>query len=136
MSEGWVYGPVTVLGTLYSKSNRRKPGKRYVGKGFMQKLVPTFRKSDEALQYVDDFYRQVRRPPTTFTGPVRLVASVFYKDMRPDLDISLLQDCIQNIGILKNDRQIVQLDVKRYGSKKRPRVIFSLVEVPPVVFED
>lgn len=111
----WTYGPQQVLGHLASKSNSRR-------KTNWGGII----KSDAALQFVDDFHKQVRNAPEPYKGQVALMADVWYRDRRRDLDISLLQDCIQTAGIIKNDRQIVYIKARRFIDKENPRVVFEL----------
>lgn len=117
----WSYGPVCVVGHLASKANSR----RITFRGRHPRSI----KSQAALDFADSFASQVKRPTTAFTGPVSLSAWVYYADRRRDLDISLLQDCIQAAGIIKNDRQIVAIHAQRYIDAARPRVVFELTEV-------
>lgn len=124
----WTYGPITVLGALASKSNGRQIS-RSGGKTIV-------RKSDTALQYVDDFLKQVRRPKTAYKGWVKFLVVVYYEDLRRDLDIALLQDMLQKVGIIKNDRQVTEIFTWRRLSKKRPRVVFTLADTDPPPVED
>lgn len=113
-----IKGYKTVLGQLGSKSNGRRPVRR--GSKF------AFIKSDTALQYVSDFEKQIPKALVPFEGPVMLYARCYYKDRRRDLDVALLQDCIQKREIIKNDRQIECIIAFRHIDKKRPRVEFFL----------
>jgi Holliday junction resolvase RusA-like endonuclease len=107
------------MGHLASKSNGRRPRRgRWI-------------KSQVALDFVDAFAWQIalHRPKTAFTGNVALFAWVWYADRRRDLDIALLQDQIQNAGIIKNDRQVIEIHAMRFVDKHKPRVKFELREV-------
>lgn len=129
----WAWPATVVVGELQSKSNRRQIGKVKMFSKKQGRMVirPIVRKSDEALQYVDSFMLQVRRPPVPYLGWVSLSVVVYHKDRRPDLDIALLQDCVQKAQIIKNDRQVVEIHAWHRVSKKRPRVVFSLKAVAP-----
>lgn len=113
----WSYGR-TVLGHLASKSNSRR-------KASWGGVI----KSEAAMQFAQDFVRQVPHEKVPFSGPVRLWTTVYYADERRDLDVSLLQDCIQARGIIKNDRQIKEIHAFRKVDKKRPRVEFRLEQL-------
>ena len=113
----WRY-EATVLGHLASKANSRR-------KTNWGGVI----KSASAMQFERDFQKQVPRAMQSFEKPVKLTAWVFYGDARRDLDISLLQDCIQKQGIIKNDRQIVEIYAIRHIDRKRPRVEFKLDEI-------
>lgn len=104
-----------VFGHLASKSNSR----RKTNWGGVIKSKP-------AMQFEKDFAKQVARPKEAYEGPVALLVAVWYEDRRRDLDISLLQDCIQKAGIIKNDRQIIEIHAYRGIDKKQPRVQFLL----------
>lgn len=120
------YGPVTILGELASKSNSRQ----IVRFGSRMGV----RKGDDALAWVKGCLLQLGRCPTTYGGPVAMQVFAYYKDNRRDLDIALLQDCLQDkmgkakfgAGIIVNDRQIKEIHAFRRIDKDRPRVEFSL----------
>lgn len=111
----------TVLGELGSKSNSRSLV--YIGG------KPRFIKGKAAQGYVSSFQKQIPVQAKSFEGPVLLVAKCYYKDRRRDLDVALLQDCIQKQGIIKNDRQIEAIMATRMIDKQCPRVEFQLVEL-------
>ena len=106
-----------VAGELASKANSR----RYIRPGLIIK-------SPKALAYCDIFAFQVRPKPEDciLEGEVILTASIFYSSQRPDLDESLLMDCIQKSGLLKNDRQIREKHIYHGIDRERPRVEFEL----------
>lgn len=85
-------------------------------------------KSPKALAYCDIFAFQVHPKPEDciLEGEVILEAKIFYASQRPDLDESLLMDCIQKSGLLKNDRQIKEKHIYHGIDKKHPRVEFRL----------
>lgn len=107
-----------VSGELASKSNSRI---RTHWGGFI--------KSDKARRFCKDFEAQIPKQRTAFEGPCKLIATVYYASRRPDLDISLLQDCIQKQGIIKNDRQIDALEIYKQIDKGAPRVHFRVVSL-------
>ena len=118
---GWII----VYGELGSKSNSRK----VVRFGNRTAVI----KSDTARQYCKDFLKQVGANRKPYEGPVKLTAICYYKDMRRDLDIALLQDLLQegtpkNPGacFIKNDRQIRHIEAIRKVDKDEPRVEFKL----------
>jgi Holliday junction resolvase RusA-like endonuclease len=119
----WSYGPCEMPGQLCSKSNSRK----IVRMGNRIAVI----KSAEARAYVDTFLRTMPKPAVPFEGPVCFVAQVYYADRRRDLDVALLQDCLQAHGIIKNDRQVVEIHAHRYISKDNPRTWFLLTSTEP-----
>lgn len=125
----WTFGPVTMPGELASKSNSRQ----IVKIGNMTRLI----KSKDARHYMQNFkqlfYRQDRIP---FEGSVRMLAVCYYRNRVRDLDVALLQDCLQEgdlkklgAGIIKNDRQVVEIHAIRMIDKDNPRVVFTLEEI-------
>jgi Holliday junction resolvase RusA-like endonuclease len=118
----WSFGPVEIKGHLALKSN----GRRIIFRGQRR---PRSIKSEAALMFAATFATQIRRPKEAFAGPVALFADVWYADKRRDLDISLLQDAIQDAGIIVNDRAILEIHARRFIDKMNPRVKFKLVEL-------
>lgn len=106
-----------VNGELASKSN----GRRFIRRGLIIK-------SNKALIFEELFPLQVRpKPEDCITeGEVTLTATIFYKTQRNDLDESLLMDCIQNVGLVSNDRQIREKHIYHGIDKVNPRVEFKI----------
>lgn len=121
----WTYGTETMPGQLCSKSNSRQ----IVTIGGRPALI----KNKEAREYVKTFLATMPRPATAFEGNVRLIAKVFYQDRRRDLDIALLQDCLQECGIILNDRQVIEIHAERFIDKTNPRTEFSLTAIKPTI---
>lgn len=116
----WSYGPCIMPGQLCSKSNSRKIVR-------MGKRIAVI-KSAEARAYVDTFLRLMPKPARSFEGPVCFKAQVWYADRRRDLDIALIQDCLQTHGIIKNDRQVVEIHAYRGIDRENPRTWFLLTD--------
>lgn len=121
----WHYGTQTMPGQLCSKSNSRQ----IVTIGGRPALI----KNKEAREYVKRFLATMPRPATPFEGDVMLTAMVFYQDRRRDLDIALLQDSLQECGIILNDRQVVSIYAERFIDKLNPRTEFSLQALLPTI---
>ena len=124
----WATGSITILGQLGSKSNSR----RIIRRGGRLASI----KSEDALRWWHDALRQGPKPAKPFEGNVRLLATCYYADRRRDLDIALLQDLLQvgspknpGLGLIRNDRQVVEIHAWRRIDKERPRVVFRLEEV-------
>lgn len=113
----WSFGPQTMPGQLCSKSNSR----RIVRMGNRIASI----KSAESLVYVTTFCRLFKQA-VPFEGDCKLIVEVYYKDRRRDLDIALLQDCLQTAGIILNDRQVVEIEARRFIDKLSPRSVFRL----------
>jgi Holliday junction resolvase RusA-like endonuclease len=112
MSNDEIVHSFTVLGEPASKSNSRR-------------LVtirnrPAFIKSKKALNYAKDFSRQCPVLDPLLEGYLEVEMTVYYATRRPDLDESVILDCMQD-KIYKNDRQ-VKSKIVRWGlSKSNPR---------------
>jgi len=117
----WNYSAI-MPGQLCSKSNSRK----IVRMGGRMAVI----KSVDARQYVQNFLRLMPRVTKAYEGSVRFSCKVYYKDRRRDLDIALIQDCLQAHGIIKNDRQVIEIHATRYIDKANPRTYFLLEAIP------
>lgn len=112
----------TVVGELASKSNQRQ----IVRRGRRTISI----KSSKALLYVQGFLLQLRRPAEPYDGLVAFYIIVYYASQRPDLDIALVQDCLQAAGIIKNDRQVREIHAWHKIDRVRPRVEFTVRSIP------
>ncbi len=116
---------ITITGQLFSKSNSRQivMNKR-TGK-------PMVIKNAKAIKCKKDFTLQLKalwdRPP--IPEPVHLVAEIYYPSRRPDLDESLFMDCLQDAGVVENDRHIWEKHIKKFIDKENPRVEFNIFQM-------
>lgn len=110
---------MVIFGEPCSKANSRRLVKSKSGR-------PLFIKSQKALDYVKSFQKQCRKiePPVEKDVAVRIV--IFYASRRPDLDESLILDCMQG-PIYKNDRQVKEKHIIWGGvDKDSPRAEISV----------
>jgi len=87
----------TISGEPASKANSRKIvlfGKR-----------PAIIKSRKARDYVEAFQAQCKQLDELLEGDLSVTITIHYKSRRPDLDESVILDCMQGF-IYKNDRQV------------------------------
>lgn len=115
---------VVIEGKLLSKSNSRI----ITSWGGRPRLI----KRPEAIHYVESALMQLKqqlRGHETFLEPVRLDATVFYKDKRPDLDISLTMDVLEKAGVYKNDRQVYEFHAYKKFDKENPRLEAIIQEI-------
>mgnify|MGYP006404618805 FL=1 len=120
MSNDEIVHSFTVLGEPASKSNSRRL--------VTIKNRPAFIKSKKALNYAKDFSRQCPVLDPLLEGYLEVEMTVYYATRRPDLDESVILDCMQD-KIYKNDRQ-VKSKIVRWGlSKSNPR---AEIEVRPL----
>ena len=128
---------LVILGEPASKANSRreavnvKTGRRMVIK------------SEKALSYAQAALQQI--PPAArvqFKGAVRVDMRIFYASLRPDLDESLILDCLQDQfvriegrrflsqrGIYCNDRQVKEKHIYHRLDKKNPRTEIQIMEI-------
>lgn len=107
----------TVYGEPASKANSRKM--------VLIKGRPALIKSSKARGYVTMFESQcpVMEVPTTDDVVVEMM--IYYASRRPDLDESLILDCMQG-RIYKNDRQVKQKFIYWGLDKEEPRSIIRV----------
>ena len=86
-------------------------------------------KSKKALEYRDNFLAQVSPPEVPIEGDVELEVVVWYKTRRPDLDISLIMDLLQEGLVIVNDRQIKVIKAYHQLDKFNPRSAIGLRQV-------
>lgn len=98
----------TIYGEPASKANSR----RWTGKFFI--------KSAKALSYVKCFEEQCPLLSDLIEGDLRVTIKIWYASRRPDLDESLILDCMQG-RIYKNDRAVKERHVFWGLDKGRPR---------------
>lgn len=131
-----------IYGEAASKANSREIitlRKRDKATGIV-KTVPRVRKSDKGLKFEKNTLKQI--PPkcrVRMTGPVRVTLRMYYATNRPDLDESLLLDCLQDryatveykgtkkrelvqAGCYRNDRQVRSKVVDHFIDRVNPRV--------------
>lgn len=110
-----------ILGEPASKSNSRRIVKI---KGNTRII-----KSEKALRYKDDFLRQIKPPPVPIEGDVMIEVVVWYATRRPDLDITLIMDLLQDSKVILNDRQIKVIKAYHQLDKNNSRSIIRLSRV-------
>ena len=107
----------TVYGDPASKANSRKM--------VLIKGRPALIKSQKARDYVKTFEQQcpVLEVPTTEDVVVEMM--IYYASRRPDLDESLILDCMQ-CRVYKNDRQVKQKFIYWGLDKENPRSVIRV----------
>ena len=109
----------TIDGEPASKSNQRK---LVLIKG---RMVPI--KSKKALDYVKEFQKQIPKIDPLTEDYVKVEMMIYYASRRPDLDESLILDCMQNY-VYYNDRQVKEKHIYWGLDKERPRTIIRVSE--------
>ncbi|HDY67902.1 hypothetical protein LCGC14_3142890 [marine sediment metagenome] len=113
----------TIYGQAYSKANRRQ---LVINK---KTKKPMFIKNEKALLYVESFKAQVVWGYDTIKCKVALHCKMYYKTQRPDLDESLVMDCLEKAGVIENDRLIREKHIYHFIDKENPRVDIELKEI-------
>tara|TARA_R100000988_G_scaffold27816_1_gene14154 strand:- start:1320 stop:1697 length:378 start_codon:yes stop_codon:yes gene_type:complete len=101
-----------IYGEPASKANSRKIvmfGKR-----------PAVIKSQKARDYVKNFEKQCPKLDTLVTDDLVVEITIFYGSRRPDLDESVILDCMQGF-IYKNDRQVKKKIINWGLDRDNPR---------------
>ena len=84
-------------------------------------------KNKASQDYVDNFIKESKLLNIPeFVGDVILHCTIFYKSYRKDLDESLIMDCLQKSGILRNDRQIKEKHIHHRISRESPCSVITL----------
>lgn len=110
---------ITIHGEPCSKANSRRLVKSKTGR-------PLFIKSQKALDYVKSFELQCRKVDPLFEKDVAVKITIYYASRRPDLDESLILDCMQGL-VYKNDRQVKEKHIIWGGvDKEDPRAVISV----------
>lgn len=124
-----------VQGNLPSMKNRRRiVTNRRTG---TQALI----KSKECMEYEKRFFPEISpylheyRRNLPIPVPVHLIANVYYRTKRSDLDVNYLMDLLQAIGIIDNDNLVANISAKKEVDRDNPRVEFMLIAVTPVNLE-
>lgn len=120
--------PIVIKGNVPSKSNGYRTAVYSSPK--TGKPIARLIKSQELKAYEESFGYQFnpQRRGRFFPGDFSMVLHVYYKDRRRDLDGSLkiILDCLQEYKLIKNDRHMQELFIKRHIDAKNPRIEFEL----------
>ena len=81
---------------------------------------PAFIKSKKAREYVKSFQTQCEALQELLEGDLEVIIKIYYATKRPDLDESVILDCMQDL-IYKNDRQVKVKHVFWGLDKDEPR---------------
>ena len=110
---------MVIFGEPCSKANSRRLVKSKAGR-------PLFIKSKKALDYVKSFGQQCQSVNPLITEDVSVTIKIYYASRRPDLDESLILDCMQGL-VYKNDRQVKEKHIIWGGvDKENPRAEISV----------
>jgi len=109
----WIY-QTTILGEPASKANSRQlVTNRHTKR-------PMFIKSKKAQGYVKAFEAQIRHLDEPIDFDVVVAIKIHYASRRPDLDESVILDCLQG-PVYANDRQVKVKHIYWALDKENPR---------------
>ena len=109
-----------IMGEPASKANSRQIvmfGKR-----------PAVIKSKKAREYVKAFDLQCRPLPVLLEGDLAVHITIYYASRRPDLDESVILDCLQG-KIYANDRQVKEKHIYHRLDRDKPRCDIQVWEL-------
>ena len=86
---------------------------------------PVSIKSDKARKYAAGFLHQCKKLDDLFEGDVSVEILIYYATRRPDLDESLILDCMQG-NVFINDRQVKQKHIYWGLDRDRPRTVIRV----------
>ena len=86
---------------------------------------PVSIKSDKARKYAAGFLHQCKKLDDLFEGDVSVEILIYYATRRPDLDESLILDCMQG-NVFINDRQVKQKHIYWGLDRHRPRTVIRV----------
>jgi len=116
----------TIVGQPPRKSNSRQVVPRKDGKVAVIK-------SKEALAYEEAFAQQVtgnlRMKYGSLSEDLAVEIVVYYGSRRPDLDVELILDCMEQQEIVRNDRYIVEKHEWGFVDKDNPRAVIRLYRI-------
>ena len=113
---------LTIKGQLASLKNSRQ----LVYSHGTPRLIP----KKEAVQWERDAIKQTPNDHCVgLEGFIRLTATIYYASRRPDLDEALLMDYLQHVGIIMNDRQIVEKHITKKLDPANPRTELLIEEL-------
>jgi Holliday junction resolvase RusA-like endonuclease len=81
---------------------------------------PAFIKSPKARGYERDFRLQCKKLDPLMEGDLAVEITIHYATRRPDLDESLILDCMQGL-IYENDRQVKEKHIFHRLDETNPR---------------
>lgn len=132
---------LTILGEPASKANSRE----LVTFGRGENKRPALIKSKKARDYERAALRQI--PPMArqrIEGPVRVTMRIYYATERPDLDASVVLDCLQDRyegkgerrelvqwGVIRNDRQVREMHFYHAIDRANPRAEIEIEALAP-----
>jgi len=116
-------------GVIYAECASKSNSRKIVKFGKRSALI----KNEKARLFLKADAKTNDFGPLPITGPVQLTCRLYYSSRRPDLDPAMVMDWLQAHSIILNDRQVVDLHATKFLDKERPRVEWSVRQIPEPV---
>tara|TARA_R100001086_G_scaffold217130_2_gene133450 strand:+ start:153 stop:518 length:366 start_codon:yes stop_codon:yes gene_type:complete len=110
----------TIYGEPASKANSRK----LVSIGGRPRII----KSKKARDYVGMFESQCPTVDPLIEGDVKVTITIWYATRRPDLDESVILDCLEGHAYI-NDRQVKEKHIYHGLDRKNPRADIKVEKI-------
>jgi Holliday junction resolvase RusA-like endonuclease len=110
-----------ILGEPASKANSRRI---VFIKGVHRSI-----KSEKAINYVNAFKQQAKQGEV-WTEDVSVTIHIWYASRRPDLDESVILDCLQDV-CYENDRQVKEKHIYWHLDRDNPRAEITVEKIKP-----
>ena len=89
-------------------------------------------KSQKALNYVASFKLQAQQQlGEIWEDDVSVTIHIYYASRRPDLDESVILDCLQDVAY-RNDRQVKEKHIYWHLDRENPRSIIEVEKIKPL----
>lgn len=89
-------------------------------------------KSQKALNYVASFKLQAQQQlGEIWEDDVSVTIHIYYASRRPDLDESVILDCLQDVAY-RNDRQVKEKHIYWHLDRENPRAIIEVEKIKPL----
>ena len=87
-----------------------------------------FNKSKKAIDYVDGFNKQCPKLDELLEGDVKVTMTIYYRTRRPDLDESVILDCLEGYAY-RNDRQVKEKHIYHGLDKENPTAEITVAPI-------
>ena len=114
---------------IYECCVKGEPASKANSRRFVKiKGRPYLIKSQKALDYIKSFEKQAEKLEKLIECHVAAHITIHYKTPRPDLDESVILDCLQGVAY-KNDRQVKEKHIYWALDREEPRATVRLVAI-------
>ena len=114
---------------IYECCVKGEPASKANSRRFVKiKGRPYLIKSQKALDYIKSFEKQAEKLEELIECDVAAHITIHCKTRRPDLDESVILDCLQGVAY-KNDRQVREKHIYWALDREEPRATVRLVAI-------